>query len=371
MPTPIQSLIGAVDTALGVAEDVGRFLAAPAPSNSLGAGVHSAGRQACRSWANSPAWAQALPSSGYFGMQRACSPYLGDNGWDDPIPGDGVDGAQCETLYRVSGSFEVKDADGNVTPLVNFGPVNALGPISRVSGTRPTGRPFVELQNRFGSRVTSADTAEGNSIRVDFTATPVDGSADDCGNNNPTTPGLNPPPDPGLDGPNAPRLGPDGGLRIPVPPAPNPFGGAPINLPDIVINPPGAGDAPTDPPLDDPLVPDGPTPPAGDQDAPPPTDPPTDLIYGVVVFISEIVNPSPSIIFQSTAPDIYAPRLANVSFEMIVGDTTAWTSDINCKNRRNVIFTPGGYPAASVNVTFLGGVTGTYVTLGKPVSDSE
>lgn len=85
----------------------------------------------------------------------------------------------------------------------------------------------------------------------------------------------------------------------------------------------------------------------------PPPFPPTseaeteDIIAGAVVTVSEVPSDI-SIIFQSENPDIYAPNLGYIAFEIIVGGSTAWTSDIPVKNLRNVI--PCEWPSGAIDV---------------------
>lgn len=114
--------------------------------------------------------------------------------------------------------------------------------------------------------------------------------------------------------------------------------------------PPGSGQPGKDaykPGNDLPPVP--PTVPSTD----PPPFPPTseaeteDIIAGAVVTVSEVPQDI-TVLFQSENPDIYAPNLGYIAFEIIVGESTAWTSDIPVKNLRNVI--PCEWPAGAIDV---------------------
>lgn len=64
-------------------------------------------------------------------------------------------------------------------------------------------------------------------------------------------------------------------------------------------------------------------------------------------------------IFQSDNPDIYAPNFGYVNFYVAVGQTTAWTSDIPVKNRRNYIEVPAKGGALKVAGTPRPGVVWT------------
>jgi hypothetical protein len=65
----------------------------------------------------------------------------------------------------------------------------------------------------------------------------------------------------------------------------------------------------------------------------------TGVIRAVIV-TTTVVNPAQSIVFQDVNPDIYIPRLGNVSFLVAVGNKVAWTDDIPVRNKRHFIVCP-------------------------------
>lgn len=81
------------------------------------------------------------------------------------------------------------------------------------------------------------------------------------------------------------------------------------------------------------------------------TDPPTmstSVIRACIVTVTEDEQTSTTIIYQDNNPDIYAPNLGYVQFLIATGNTTAWTSDIPVKNKRN--FIPCSWPAGAIGV---------------------
>jgi len=56
-------------------------------------------------------------------------------------------------------------------------------------------------------------------------------------------------------------------------------------------------------------------------------------------------------IFQFSAPNIWAPRLANVTFRFRIGDLLVWGSDIPVKNLNTFIPAPGPFAAVGVAIT--------------------
>lgn len=318
---PIEAAIGAVDATLGIAEDIGSFLAAPTPPGPAAAAIQAAGQRACRSWGNVPPWFRATQAISSITMDLACGPYLSDNGWEPPEPGLGVPGGQCPTLYEVTWetTFEGPDDDDEPT-VVQGGPETKVGPISLDGGTLPNGAPFVQLVDGngsgFGRATTSASAPRSISIEPSFQR--LDGEPDDCGDSLPLEPAPNPPPNdapypPG--DPNTPTVGPDGGIRIPVPPLPNPFGPnlPDIQLPDIQIPAPGSDEG-GDPPGQD----GEPTPPqpggggGGEADTPPDEELPEGREWFAVLVrltevpqnFGEIVGSDPWRIFPRTVGNV-------------------------------------------------------------------
>lgn len=110
---------------------------------------------------------------------------------------------------------------------------------------------------------------------------------------------------------------------------------------------------PTSPPSPPPDVPDPP--------APDPEDDPAPVIRAVLVTVTEALpTAKATIIGQGANPDIYAPSLGYVSFQIRLGNGSGgWTSDIPVKNKRNLIPCPWGGGALSVAGTPMPGITWT------------
>lgn len=108
---------------------------------------------------------------------------------------------------------------------------------------------------------------------------------------------------------------------------------------------------------------DVPTPPTDTPDppAPDPDEPKARVIRGVLVTVTEISpDAKPTQIGQGDNPDIFAPALGYVSFQIRLGNGSGgWTSDIPVKNIRNLIPCPWGGGALSVKGTPTLGVVWT------------
>lgn len=108
---------------------------------------------------------------------------------------------------------------------------------------------------------------------------------------------------------------------------------------------------------------DVPTPPTDTPDppAPDPDEPRARVIRGVLVTVTEISpDAKPTQIGQGDNPDIFAPALGYVSFQIRLGNGSGgWTSDIPVKNIRNLIPCPWGGGALSVKGTPTLGVAWT------------
>lgn len=253
MPHPIQSLIGAANTALGIAEDIGGFLAGPQPSDAGGRALQAAGRSACRSWANLPAWVTLSPNGGYLGMTRACTPYLDGEGFTPPVLPPGVRGGQCPTAYQVDGFVRATDADGVVvveTPINNTG----IGPFAIREESTPSFRGLT-LEDSTPANIANIGSSDLTlTLAIEPVFTRLDGGPDDCGDGTGTMPGTNPPPNPVYPPGQEPVIDPDGGVRIPIPPIPNPFDPSNPIVPPPIYIPPPADEFPDSPP---PTNPDG------------------------------------------------------------------------------------------------------------------
>lgn len=164
-------------------------------------------------------------------------------------------------------------------------------------------------------------------------------------------------------------VGIDGTLNIPINiPAIN-FNGT-INLDNnFEISPNfGAGDEPTGT-SDDPGLPD-----TGNPVNTPPVEPngPESKIIGVHVRTSIIGEPNATAIFQAGAPEISAPRCANVVFGVQLGSLTGWTSDIPVKNLRSYLPCPVPQGAVDVKVTAEPGYSVSFTPVrGRPLSPYE
>lgn len=137
-----------------------------------------------------------------------------------------------------------------------------------------------------------------------------------------------------------------------------------ISPPYVPPNEPPRGTPPSSDDPDDyfpsPSPPDPPTE-TPDPPAPDPGDPPRRVIRGVLVTVGSISdNAKPTQIGQAENPDIFAPALGYVSFQIRLGNGSGgWTSDIPVKNIRNLIPCPWGGGALSVKGTPTLGVTWT------------
>lgn len=120
-----------------------------------------------------------------------------------------------------------------------------------------------------------------------------------------------------------------------------------VNLfPDGIINIPGDVDGTEQPFPDDP---DDPVDPVEEESDP--------TIIGVEVFCQVNTAQAASSINFPNAPNIYVPRLGDVSFGIRTRTSVVWTSDIPIKNREAYIPNPAPQGAVSVRVRPQPGVT--------------
>lgn len=117
-----------------------------------------------------------------------------------------------------------------------------------------------------------------------------------------------------------------------------------LNTGDITLN---FGGQPTDP--DAPIVPtpDGDPPPADNDD--PDNDKPANII-GVIVVATQINDFASTQIPQTNMPDLFIPRLADVSFKIRIKASSHWTSDLPVKSKNAYIPCPGDIDAIDVVV---------------------
>lgn len=137
---------------------------------------------------------------------------------------------------------------------------------------------------------------------------------------------------------------------------------------DYPTPPPPEGDYRTDPDDLPPPPTNSPPPPSFDPPFPPPPpgedddkdfddeepqqEPKIRRIVGVLVDTVD-TPPFASELLQSDNPDVYIPDIGLVNFGYLIdGNKFYWGEDIRVKNRRQVIFTPSGRYAVSVEGTF-------------------
>jgi len=111
----------------------------------------------------------------------------------------------------------------------------------------------------------------------------------------------------------------------------------------------------------DPDIPDVP------EDVPIATEPPDanepdeetqEIMIGVIVTVTNDDTYS-TVIYQDDNPDIYAPTLGYVNFQVAIQGDVAWTSDQPVKNKRNLILCPWDKGAIAVRGTPRAGVEWT------------
>jgi len=148
-------------------------------------------------------------------------------------------------------------------------------------------------------------------------------------------------------------------LNLDVNPTANISGNLNLNTGDINFN---AGNPALQPsscggnsddvvPDNDNLPPDSPVSPNVPDPTPDPTKPQSrKLLIGALVTVST-PSPQASVIYQSGNPDVYAPDLGLVSFQVSAGGYTGWTEDIRVKNARQFIPCPWKYGAIDVKGT--------------------
>lgn len=93
-----------------------------------------------------------------------------------------------------------------------------------------------------------------------------------------------------------------------------------------------------------------------DEDPPPPgrpielpeVGPSSRAIIGAIVTVTDAQGGRATQIGQGTNPDIFAPRLGNISFYVSTSRGTAWTTDVPIKNVRQYVQCP--YPFGAVDV---------------------
>lgn len=310
---------------------------------------------------------------------------------DQPAPE--FTGGQCPgVVYNIIVDIYACVTAGCATdPNYNIG--NYTGPISYVrGGFQPgsgwgafvgvsTGEAFFLLSSAGPTAYTSFDT-------VNIRCTRVDGLPDTCGNPPPPVPT----PDPGFNQPSinitytdnssndvtlpvnfifAPvRVNLKGQFTVPVRINVGDIDlqlGGDINLStgDIEINfgnpnynrngqpTPDSFTPGNDLPDNPPSVPEPVTPPPIDSN----NSSTTRIIRACIVTVTEMDSQTVTLIVQGDNPDIYAPSLGFINFEVAVGQNTAWTADIPIKNLRQIVECPITSGAIAVAGTPRQGVT--------------
>lgn len=287
----------------------------------------------------------------------------------EPVPA--YTGGQCETDYSIEATTD-RHVNGN---LAQEGEINNLGygvpgPIYSVKISPNSQKIRVTYRNMEFADFPSG-TPAGGTVRSnlrDIVVTRRDSLPDNCGDPTPPpavplTPEERNPPIVINNNPTNIQFG-LGNLNVNgniVVPFTFDVGGLDLsgelnlNTGDISLN---FGDNPANED-DDPIpTPDVPPPPADDDDDE--GDAPANIIGAIVVATLRDGLRSTQV-RQIDAPDIYAPKLAHISFKIKIGDSFHWTSDIPVKNKNNFIHNPTIIPAVRVEGTAEAGVDLTVI----------
>jgi hypothetical protein len=264
---------------------------------------------------------------------------------------------KCATQYRVDWTYNQVRPDGTVFTAPNTSTNGYTGPITNFVVDNRTNGYSIKLTDANGINwvITDDISDTRKPYATDVVLVRLDGLPDNCGVYEPTTP--LPPGDRtinidinGGNGPitfGFPILNINGDLSLPF----NfDVGGVELsgdinlNGGDIELN---FGGQPTDPNAPIVPTPDGPVPPAPMDD--PDEDKPANII-GVIVVSTRINDVTATEIPQTTMPDIYAPRIADVSFKIRIKNKSHWTSDLPVKSRNAYIACPGDIDAIDVAI---------------------
>lgn len=280
-------------------------------------------------------------------------------------PGSPGLGGKCPVQYTMN--IEVTDQITGGGENISQIPWSALGPLSNLrveafgggSGSRVlldtgTGTQTITEEN-FGNRQTVA--ARFLSI------TRVDGQPDNCGFIEPPEPPTwddeipdddpEQPPRPINITPIIPIVLPGGGLSFPFT----------INGPNFTFNTTlrigrsgggGGGNGECEPiePIFGPTIPEGPIIPEEPLTEEEQGEELPNVLLGVIVTGNRSgTGTTATEIFQFSAPNIWAPRLANVTFRFRIGGSLVWGSDIPVKNLDTFIPAPGPFAAVGVAIT--------------------
>jgi len=364
----------------------------------LRAGLKSA---YCSQVANSPQWFGNLRSVLVSGdlRERADNLYR----WVCDVPPDepsGVvppfTGGQCPVKYIVTYTLDADGPSPSQGTLLAIGPIRGLREVQASptstqvflqanSGVVFSGQCF-NILNPSGPTDTflgSYNPATGGTSRIDSVSACT--GDDDCGDPDVVTP----PPAPITEDVDITYEGDDnteynltvpvifapfyvaldGTLRIPINIGELNFNGELSFEPTFEVNPDFGTPDGGDPSVDNPELPGTGSP---GLDEPVPVDKPEATIIGVHVRATADAETRATEIFQAAAPDILAPRCANVVFAIATGSLRGWTPDIAVKSVTSYIPCPVSFGAVDVRVTAEPGFTVEFTPVrGKPLNAFE
>jgi len=364
----------------------------------LRAGLKSA---YCSQVANSPQWFGNLRSVLVSGdlRERADNLYR----WVCDVPPDepsGVEppftGGQCPVKYIVTYTLDAGGPGESTGTLLAIGPIRGLREEDGSFGSKQVflqansgvvfGGACFNILNPSGPQDTfigSYTPTTGGTSRIDSVEACT--GDDDCGDPDVVTP----PPAPITEDVDITYEGDDsteynltvpvifapfyvaldGSLRIPITIGDLNFNGDITFEPGFDVNVDfGTGDQ-GQPTVDDPELP-----PTGNpgSDVPIEETGPESAIIGVHVRVTAAGNNNSTGILQEGAPDIIAPRCANVVFGIKTGSLRGWTSDIPVKNVTSYIPCPTSFGAVDVKVTPEPGYTVSFTPVrGRPLAPYE
>lgn len=339
---------------------------------------------------------EGIPGTSAFWRTLVC---------DTPVPPTKTppfQGGQCFTSYNVSGVYNVVEKSTGNTFQATFN-ILVTGQVNGLSVSNPG--PITSLDLQFtqpnGQSGTANITSLGNQFDINGQAITnivrSDGLPDNCGNP-PVPPPPPPPPGSNVQPTNVTYINNDGvdvivpvvlvygqafvdiNANVTIPIEVNINANANftanfnISTGGISINPGSGGGRDRSPngggkgngnkgrrlpvnPPPNPITPENPEDDADDNES----------IIGVIVTTTTVDSSKPTIIGQLDNPDIYAPSLGYVSFEINIGDdgVRAWTTDIPVKNLRQIIECPWDGGAVDVKGTPIPGVEFTLTPIRK------
>lgn len=307
-------------------------------------------------------------------------------------------GGQCDAPYTVVYRQFLTDGDGSPVYIDSTATYPALlsGPIVGIRRTgspnnspNPQDRALFHLVYDGGANEVLLFDASVQNANADCTivsVTRADGQPDNCGSLPPPLPIVPPPPreEPvTFDDPDGnPITVPvtfafglvylDADLNVHIPVDIDVDFDIPINLRadfnlhtgDVIYN----TGAPASPSPNRPDQPDGyetPPPPPPPVDLPPNYNPPDEedtpetesILRGVIVKITQLPQ-NTNVWFNDGMPDLYYPRLGNVSFFVRTGNAFSWTEFVSITSTQQIIQCPWEGGALDVKASFYDGVAG-------------